>query len=452
MAFMLLSLVLLQACSKPADNNSTTSDSTGSKEQITLNLSYWGSPNEVGAYKKAVANYEEKFPNVKVKLQHIPTDYDTKMTAMVAGNDEPDVAQMETGTIAFPLAEQGKFYNLQEFIDADDSFPLDKLVPYNTYSLEPGNIIGISPGPETFALFYNEDMFKEAGVEPPPSNVDDAWTWDEFVEVAQKMTLDTNGLNAADPNFDPKKIKQYGINLGVWWGVFSNFVYSNGGDFVSEDGQTFALNKPEAVEALQKLADLINVYHVAPSPIQAKNIPATNIALQTKKVAMAIDGQWATSNLASSKFNYNIGVLPVLKTPVTTVVSGTFSVFKSSKHPREAWELVKALVDPEAGIDMLIEGTWMPSFASWYKDESLLARWTKDLPSRPSGYQGAVIDMLLNHSHQTPTGYVKNFNKIMDIVNPALDKVWLGQQTAQEAMDGIAVKAQEQVKGRRDIK
>lgn len=39
----------------------------------------------------------------------------------------------------------------------------------------------------------------------------------------------------------------------------------------------------------------------------------------------------------------------------------------------------------------------------------------------------------------------------MDIVNPALDKVWLGQQTAQEAMDSIAPKAQEQVQGRRDI-
>jgi multiple sugar transport system substrate-binding protein len=58
----------------------------------------------------------------------------------------------------------------------------------------------------------------------------------------------------------------------------------------------------------------------------------------------------------------------------------------------------------------------------------------------------------LNSSHQTPTGYVKNFSKIMDIVNPALDKVWLGQQTAQEAMNSIADKAQAQVQGRRDVK
>lgn len=62
------------------------------------------------------------------------------------------------------------------------------------------------------------------------------------------------------------------------------------------------------------------------------------------------------------------------------------------------------------------------------------------------------MDVILSKGHQTPTGYVKNFNNIMDLVNPALDKVWLGQQTAQEAMDSIAAKAQAQIKGRRDIK
>ncbi|MFD1904208.1 extracellular solute-binding protein [Paenibacillus rhizoplanae] len=105
----------------------------------------------------------------------------------------------------FPMAEQGKFYNLQEFLDTDADISPDTLVPNITYSLEPGNVIGIGPGPESFGLFYNEDIFKEAGVEPPPSNVADAWTWDEFVEVAKKLTVDMNGKTAADPDFDPAK-------------------------------------------------------------------------------------------------------------------------------------------------------------------------------------------------------------------------------------------------------
>ncbi|AIQ60766.1 ABC transporter substrate-binding protein [Paenibacillus borealis] len=455
LALVLMLAAVLSACSKSntaSPEASAPSGNAGSKEKITLRMTVWGSPEEVAPYKKAIQNFEAKYTNVKVELQHIAADYDTKLTTMVAGNDVPDIAMMESGTIAFPMAEQGKFYNLQEFLDTDADISPDTLVPNITYSLEPGNVIGIGPGPESFGLFYNEDIFKEAGIEPPPSNVADAWTWDEFVEVAKKLTVDTNDKTAADPDFDPKKIKQYGVNLSTWWGVYSNFIYSNGGDFISADGKTFALNQPEAVEALQKIADLMNVHHVSPSPVQSKNIPATNVALQTKKVAMTVDGQWASAGLAQSKFNFNVGVMPVMKEPVTTVVCGMFSIFKSTKHPQETWELLKALLDPEASIDMLTAGTWMPSPKDWYTDPALLAKWTENLEARPSGYKEAIVDVILTKGHQTPTGYVKNFNNIMDLVNPALDKVWLGQQTAQEAMDSIAVKAQAQIKGRRDIK
>jgi multiple sugar transport system substrate-binding protein len=463
-ALLLLLVTVFSACTKsgsdsgssnssPANTASSESPSGGeSSEPITLRMTVWGAPEEVAAYKVAIAKFEAKYSNIKVDLQHIAADYDTKLTTMVAGNDVPDIAQMESGSIAFPLAEQGKFYNLQEFLASDPEINSDSLVPNITYSLEPGNIIGFGPGPETFGLFYNEDIFKDAGLTPPPSKASEAWTWDEFVEVAKKLTIDTKGRNAADAGFDPKNIKQYGVNVPTWWGSYSNFIFSNGGDFVSEDGKSFALNQSAAVEALQKVADLINVQHVAPSPVQAKNIPATNVALQTKKVAMAIDGQWTTAGLAKSKVHFNVGVLPTMKAPMTTVVSGMFSMFKSTKHPKEAWELMKALLDPEASIDLITAGTWMPSYKDWYTDPAMLAKWTENLDSRPSGYKDAMIDVLLNNSHQTPTGYVKNFNKIMDIVNPALDKVWLGQQTAQEAMDSIAVKAQAQVQGRRDVK
>lgn len=208
LALVLMLAAVLSACSKSdtaSPDTSASSGNSGSKENIKLRMTVWGSPEEVAPYKKAIQNFEAKHPSVKVELQHIAADYDTKLTTMVAGNDVPDIAMMESGTIAFPMAEQGKFYNLQEFLDTDADISPDTLVPNITYSLEPGNVIGIGPGPESFGLFYNEDIFKEAGVEPPPSNVADAWTWDEFVEVAKKLTVDMNGKTAADPDFDPAK-------------------------------------------------------------------------------------------------------------------------------------------------------------------------------------------------------------------------------------------------------
>lgn len=454
---LLLTTTVLSACSNGGGSaNTGTGDSpstdSGSKETITLRLTLWGTPGEIDTYQKVIDRFESSHPNVKVKLESIPTDYDTKLTTMVAGNEEPDVAMVESATIAFPLAEEGKFLNLEPLLESDANFGAEDLVPNISYYAEPGNMVGIGPGPETFLLYYNVDLFKEAGVEPPSSKAMETWTWDEFVEAAKLLTLDENGNNATQSDFNPKKIKQFGVSgANGWWGTWSNFIFSNGGDFVSEDGQTFGLNQPEAVEALQKVADLINVHHVAPSPVQAKNVPSTNVALQTKKVAMVIDGQWANFDLSKTGVNYDVAPLPVMKAPITTVVCGIFSIFKSTKHPEESWELVKALTDPEGSLELNHQGLWMPALKDWYQQPELIDKWTADSKARTPGYKDAAIDMMLNYSRQSPTGYIKNFNKIMDVVTPALDKLWLGEQTAQQAMDSIADKAQAQVQGRRDI-
>lgn len=450
---LVLVLALAAACTTPAPAGggaATTSDSA-SGGQVVLEMTTWGSPAEQAGWEAQAGHYQEQTDGaVRVEVQGIPTDYDAKLMTMIAAGEEPDVAMMESASIAFPLAEENRFVNLKPFLDADPNLSADKLVPNIQYSLDPETIVGLGPGPETFVLYYNQDLFDAAGVEPPPANADEALSWDEFVALAKTLTLDEEGRNANDPNFDPERIRQFGITFGTWWGVYSNFIYSNGGDWLSPDGTTFALNQPEAVEAIQALADLINVHHVAPNAAQSESIPALNVAMQTGRVAMAIDGQWAAQDLALAEVPYNVAALPVFDEPVTTVVAGMFAIFDSTEHQDEAWGLLKAMLDPSASLDLYKTGLLMPAPLEWYTDPELKTQWT-DHPSRPSGYDGAVIDMLLNHSHQTPTGYVVNFSQIMDLVNPALDLVWSGEQTAQQALDSIAEQAQALVDGRRDI-
>ena len=53
----------------------------------------------------------------------------------------------------------------------------------------------------TLSLMYNEDLFKDAGIDTPPTKVAEAWSWQEFLEKAQELTLDSSGRNSKDPNF-----------------------------------------------------------------------------------------------------------------------------------------------------------------------------------------------------------------------------------------------------------
>jgi multiple sugar transport system substrate-binding protein len=423
----------------------------GQKGPVTVKFTYWGSPDEKAAVDASVKSFEAKYPKIKVNSIHIGTDYDTKITTMVAANEAPDMGYMESATLLFPLAEQGKLANLQERFDKDKAFE-KKILPNLGYFWEPGKMAGLGFAPEMFTLYYNEEMFQQAGVETPPAKVEEAWEWDKFVEVAKLMTIDQNGKNASQPGFDPKKIKQFGFDFSKWWGNWGNFVYANGGDFVLKDGKTLGLTQPEAMEALQRLADLINVYHVAPSPVQSKALPGTTAALQSKKIAMVVDGQWVNLDLGNAKFPYNVGALPKMKTSTTQIVAGAMSIFSSSKYQDEAWTMFKFLIDPEQVRSLIVGGLWMPAYKEWYTDEKLLNSWAVGNAAHPSGYKDSVLNQMLNYSVTGPTYYVKNYNKIMDIINPALDKVWLGTASVKDAFAAVADKAQAEVQGRRDIK
>lgn len=419
------------------------------KEPVEIVYTCWGSATEKKATEATIAKFEQENSWIKVKTMVIPNaNYDTKITTMVAANEPLDISQLESATIAYPLAEQGKLMNLKTIAENSET-PLSDFVPEDLFYLDKDTIIGVGNGLEVFNLFYNKDMIQAAGVETPPTDPEKAWTWDQFVETAKKLTVDKNGKNALDPSFDPKKIVQYGISFPKWWGLWGNFIYSNGGDYVTQDGK-FGLSQPEAVEALQKLADLINVHHVAPTPTAEKGLPGTEIALQTKKVAMAIDGQWVHLPIDSAKFNFGSGVLPKMKELKTQAVTGMLSIYANTKNPEASWKLATYLVDPGQDITLYKNGNLMPVTKPWLTEKDKLDQWTTNTTARPDGYVQGIVGMLLNYSVPTPTGTVKNFNKIIDIVNPALDKVWLGQQTAQEAMKAAETKAQPLVQGKRE--
>ncbi len=428
---------------KPAESALAT---PAPKQPVTLKFTYWGSPIEKDAVVKTMANFQKKYPYITVDAQHIPADYETKITTMVAGNTAPDIAYLGEG-LAFPWAEEGKIYNILEFLDKDTELKKESFLSNIWYDWAPGKSIGTNTAVEAFAIFYNKELTEKAGV-TVPITADTAWTWEQFVEAAQKLTIDGNGKNALDSAFDSKNIKQYGVQFGTWWAGWLWAVYSNGGDYLNADGTEFTLTKPEAVEAIQKMSDLINKYHVCPSPIQSKALPAPTVSLQSKQVAMSIDGQWCLLDLGAADFKFGVGVLPKLKTSITLVLGSPTVIFKSTKYPEEAWLLYKWLANPESSIDLQAGGLWMPLLKDWYTKPELISKWAENNAAHPDGYKDAIMKQTMTNGVPGPSYTIKNFAKIDAIVGAALEQVWLGEKTAKEALDGIADKVKPELKGR----
>ncbi|MBW7455992.1 sugar ABC transporter substrate-binding protein, partial [Paenibacillus sepulcri] len=316
-------VLLLAACgtSNSTDPSSESAASTngenadapanaGKQEEVTLTYATWGSPNEKKVQEEMAKKFTELHPHIKIKYMHIPGDYVTKLTTMFAGNNAPDVFPLyKTQTLQW--AEQGKLYNLNDFLASDPDLNKDSLIPNAIMYWDQDKVAGIKVAEEAFALFYNADMFTEAGVELPPTSAEQAWTWDEFLDTAKKLTIDNKGNNALSAEFDPANIQQYGVRFNTW--MWHLMVPSNNTSVIAPGGDKLNLEDPAVIEAVQKLADLVHVHHVAPSTTQEKNMPSPAIALQSKKVAMDLDGQWVQLDLGAAKVNYGVGVLPKLK-------------------------------------------------------------------------------------------------------------------------------------------
>ena len=412
-----------------------------------LTFTYWGSPFEREAIEKMVQAFNDAHPDIRVRAQHIPDGYEEKISTMLAGGTPPDVAYLGEGQ-AFPWALEGVIEDLTPHFMSDPEASNRLQVAY--YNYEGDKTIGTNTAAETIILYYNKELFDAAGLGYPPSKASEAWTWDEFVEAAKRLTRDRNGNDATSPDFDPDNVETYGVSFPQWWGGYLPLIYSNGGSLASEDGTELLLNQPEAVEVLQNIQDLIYVHHVAPTPAQTEALPSADIMMQSGKVAMSIDGHWKVLDYSQLGFDWGMGVLPYFDEPVTILLGSPTVIFATTEHPDEAFEFYKFHNDP-AQVDLYAKGLWMPLQLEYYTDPEKTAEWLDGIEGvYPPEARDVLIDYTLNNTpYQPHTYWLKNSSQIFsEAVDPAMTLLWTGEASAQEAMDQAVANSQGLMQGR----
>jgi multiple sugar transport system substrate-binding protein len=366
---------------------------------------------------------------------------------MVAGNVAPDILYLQA-IVANEWGLEGKLVNVLDLYKNDPELKAEDFIDDIWYRWSPTAAVGTNTANEVYALFYNKDLFTAENIELPPVRAEDAWTWDKFVEIAKKLTKDNTGKHPDDPGFNPDNIVQYGVQWSNNVRDYMVMVYSNGGRLITKDGKSLALTQSAALEAIQKVADLTNVHHVCPSPAAVKNIPEISTALQTKRVAMMVTGQWALLNLAANtNLNFDIGVLPKHKEYKTLLNGAPTAIFTTTKHLQESWKLFKWFANPESSLDLIQGGLWMPLLKKWYTDETLIARWAQGNRAHPPSYRTAVMEASMKYGMAEPVYNLKNYVKIVNILTPALDPVWAGRKTAEQALKEVENQLNSEIQG-----
>jgi len=290
-------------------------------------------------HQEIIARFEEANPDILVQLEAVAgRDYYTRLLTQIAAGDAPDI--MQVGDDAVPMfVGRGAFLPLDDFITGD--YPLDTSI-YLPGVLEPGQWEGqqwlLAKDFTPLGVYYNKAIFDEYGVEYPQ----DGWTWEDLLEKAQALTLDTDD----DGNTDI-----WGIQLTANWTTgFEYWIAAAGGQLISDDGTQFLgyMDSPESIEAVQFFADLYNVYQVAPPPADFNLWAGGNAEFDNGKAAMRLFGRWPQAGYKDNP-NVDLGVVgvPAGEELANILFWGGFGIFSGSENPEAAWRFLKFYVGEE---------------------------------------------------------------------------------------------------------
>ncbi len=411
------------------------------KTEITYMAWYNTTESEAADIQKTLDKFNASQDKINVKLVAVSrADYETKLNTMAAAKQLPDTALMAE-PMAIRYAAAGLLGDVSDMYTAAEA-PLKSLA--FTYK---GKTVAYSCADEVLLLYYNKKLFDKAGIPYPPATADKAWTWQQFVDAAKKLTVDKNGKNATQAGFDAKNIVTYGADYnraGWMWPVAA---VSNGGGVMTPDGQKLLIGTPETAEALQAIADLYVKDKVAPSSADRNNMPSLDVSLLTGKVAMATSGQWeigvSLKNSLKDGLDYGVAVLPKFKKAVTYNTGGPFVVFGTSKNLAAAKTFVKWMSDESNGWDLITGGIWMPVSAKYYATEDMRRKWADNAVHPPfAQYNTAVIEYAMHNAVQVPWYYFPSYDKLDDLINSGIDAVWNGKTTAKDYLASILPKVQ----------
>ncbi len=407
----------------PEEATAIAQAGTGStKLQVTV----WLGQQELEAMVKLAERFTQKHPDVQVEFINIieggPFGRD-KVQQMVAGGVPPDIFMLNSGQFE-SFASRGVLAPLDELV-AGDSFDLGVYWPGAVVGSKfDGKLYGLPKDISNHVVFLNKDLFEEAGV-PLPTN---DWTWNDYRDLAKKLTKDTDGDG---------KIDQWGtsiLNGPAWWG---GFVWPNGGEILSEDRKECKLTMPESVEALKFYFGLLTEDEVSVPPGAMPQTPWQGDQFMSGVIGFSTFGPWFRPGLVENKpFDWTIRLYP--KPPdggeqISMLYTDQWGMSATSDHPKEAWELLKFLGGPEGHT------AWSEIYGSRsitpIKELALGDKWLSYGGPEHRADNQTILDQL-DATRPPPVDFA-NANAVDNTWNEQFELVMIEQQTVEQAVQNI---------------
>jgi multiple sugar transport system substrate-binding protein len=407
------------ATEAPATEAPTTGGATGScplqvEEGASIVFSGWGDETEQKIYRDSIERFKAVCPGVTVDYQPIPDKFQDKLKAQMAGGTAPDVFYVDD-QLMNAFAPSGQLLALDDFMSQAGVSRDDFIPALLTIFTKDGKTYGLPKDWGTLGLVYLPEAFKDAGIDEPTED----WSWEDL-RTAAKAIADKGTYG--------------GFCMGADWARFAPFVFSNGGSFASEDFTTATLDTPEVKE----MGTIVSDMYKEKSLVTPADLGAgwCGEAIGKKLAGLTTEGGWMVNFMKQNYPDVEWKAIQIPQGPKTRadiIFTNAIGVNAATKYPNAAAAFAIYLTGKENQGEIVKTG-----FAySTHPDQADLVVDPNDKAIASGG--------LLPDTRVAFWG--PNTGKVNDAVSQALSRIFLGDQTVDEAFAQAQEEAQAALSG-----
>lgn len=385
------------------------------RQEITLEFgmftgSNWdvAQANSFTIIDKAIEKFENAHPDVKVHYYSgiRKDDYSEWFSRKLLAGEEPDIF-MVLGTDFNQFASMGVMKNLADFMEKDREFDPEK---YFTSAFISGQYESVQYALpyETVPtlMFVNKTLLTQEGIEMPKED----WTWDDFYEICQKVTRDTDGDGVLD---------QFGSYNYDWLDALC----SNGGGVFNKKGTEATLTDSKVIEAVKYVRNIDELYHGEKLTQEDFNggrvafMPLTFAEYRTYKtypykIRKYANFQWDCVTMPAGTQGGNI----------SQVDSLLMGISANTKEEKLAWEFLKLLTyDEECQMNIFYDSQGASVLKKVTESRQMEQIVQEDMEEGDSVINGKLLGRVIEDGHVEPQ--FKKYEQAMSLTDSEINKI-----------------------------
>lgn len=418
-----LLVLLLAVAATLAFATGQTEGEAGGQETATLRVPIW--PDIFPETEAMIQAFQEQNPNVEFEYwQTDPAEYRAQIFVQLAGGAKIDIVNTQNNAVYAELAGRGMLYPVSELVE-EEGFDVSYLGPFYEGTKINGVSYGLPAGTSAWILYYNKEVFDQAGVDYPTDDM----TWTEFYEKAAAVSSGSG------------QDKVYGAYIHTWPICWMGPAVQTGATAIDQDLSPFQ----QALEFRKQLEDegLAMPYFDA----VAGNAHYTS-AFFKGNVGMVPIGNWFISMLWQAQdegnidFDWDVVTMPRPEgtSPNTTWgMAGPVAIAAETDELDAAWEFLKFRSASQTSARLLAEQANI-SFLQTDESEQIFL----DTAAENGGPEN--IDILFSPKVYPEYPAVEGINYIINtIYKEEAELFFADEQTAAEAIAAIKRRIQEEV-------